>query len=429
MNEDSLETLMNALKESVRECHSRMEALPFVDALTSGRLPMQSYVSQLRSMATIHATLEHELGQDGTLDTGSVLHGIPSRLVHLRRDLSTLDRQLIPDLEGAVGHTRSIAAHIRNCRIERPADLLGIIYVLQGMTLGNAAHLPDVLNIFGDETAGTAYYYGGYGDRTAECWQEFRCAMNSIEIGQEEFISIIRTALDFFDRLELLYSSLYPVWNETLIHTAGMLNPEAGDHAVPGDFREIEAAVVAAGRCRGEFPYFDERFQERGRSFARSDAAWLATLGRLPESEALSQVEWLGRVLANRGMPRVTLERQLELLYEELTAAIPENAGTYERLLEAAESIRKERRHYIPEADFSDMTNRFIDATDGEIQGRFRGTGMMVLSAVCDQAAGMAGAVSSLQPWLTDPDRFDESWIETVQDTFRLALESVQNGR
>ncbi len=77
--------------------------------------------------------------------------------------------------------------------------------------------------------------------------------------------------------------------------TAGMLNPEAGDHAVPGDAMEIEAAVAAARRCREEFPYFDERYQERGRSFAKSDVAWLVTLTELPEAQLISQVEWLGK--------------------------------------------------------------------------------------------------------------------------------------
>jgi hypothetical protein len=48
-----------------------------------------------------------------------------------------------------------------------------------------------------------------------------------------------------------------------------------------GNVREIKAAVNAAKKCHEEFPYFEERYQERGRSFAKSDAAWLATLALL----------------------------------------------------------------------------------------------------------------------------------------------------
>jgi len=204
-----------------------------------------------------------------------------------------------------------------------------------------------------------------------------------------------------------------------------MLNPEAGDHAVPGDVRELRAAVAAADRCRGEFPYFDERFRERGRAFARSDAAWLAALAGLPAPQLLGQVEWLGRVLGNRGMPRITLERQLELLYEELAAAAPERAGQYGGLLEAAAGLGRERLQRIPEPVFSQLERAFHRDTGGALGGRFTRTGALIASAACDQAAGISGAVSSLVPWLTDAGRFAPDWIKAVRRTLERALAAV----
>ena len=322
-------------------------------------------------------------------------------------------------------HTRTIAELIRRYRVEQPSDLIGIMYVLEGTTLGNAVHLPDVLRAFGSQTAGTAHYYSGYGDRTAEYWQEFCSAMNALPMAQDGFSRLIQVALDFFDKLVALYSTFYPIQDAVMVFTAGMLNPEAGDHAVPNDAREIEAAVAAARKCREEFPYFDERYQERGRSFAKSDAAWLTTLSELPETQLLNQVEWLGRVLGNRGMPRITLERQLELLQEELAAAVPAKTDHYSGLLEAAESLKAERLHHIPEPVFSGLAREFHIATDGELQGRFRKTGALIVSAVCDQAAGVSEAVTSLLPWLTDPERFSPQWIAAVLTTSEKAQKSV----
>ena len=418
--------LMDSLKEATHERHVRMAALPFIVALTNGRLPLESYVGQLRTLAVIHGTLEHELALAGPGEIRNLLLGRPSRLVHLRKDLSLFDNLLIPDIAAAHEHARTIAERIRLYRAGHPTDLLGALYVLEGTTLGNTKHLPDVLKTFGGRTAGAAHYYAGYGDMTGTYWREFGDAMDALPVDHDACTRIIQVALDFFDRLEALYLTLYPIQGTTMAYMASMLNPEAGDHPVPSDAREIEAAVAAARKCRKDFPYFDERYQERGRGFAKSDAAWLATLAGLPEAQLLSQVEWLGRVLGNRGMPRITLERQLELLHEELVSAVPEKIAHYKGLIEAAQSLKGERLRCIPEPVFGDLAKGFSVGTDGEMGGRFAGTGVLIVSAVCDEQTGITGAVDSLVPWLTDTERFSPEWTATVLKTLTQAREATK---
>lgn len=418
-------TLMDSLKNAVSHQHARMEALPFIVALTNCTLPLESYVGLLRAMAVIHGTLEHELDQLQPHPIRTVMLDRPSRLVHLRKDLSIFDKEMIPDIEAAVSETRKIAEQIRLYRVKETEALLGILYVLEGTTLGNSVHLRDVLNNFGDKTSGKAYYYSGYGQDTARYWQEFRSAMNNLHIGQAGCDRVIQVASDFFTQLEALFTVLYPIDSSKMVFTAGMLNPEAGDHSVPDDGKELEAAVVAAKRCRDEFPYFDERYQERGRSFAKSDAAWLASLTLLPETQLVSQAEWLGRVLANRGMPRITLECQLEMLHEELVSAVPEKVDTYSGLAEVAKKLKKDRLRYIPESVYSKLAKDFCLATDNELQGRFKRTSDLIISAVSDRSAGISEAINSLQPWLTDEERFSSQWIAAVNKTFELAGKSV----
>jgi hypothetical protein len=204
-----------------------------------------------------------------------------------------------------------------------------------------------------------------------------------------------------------------------------MLNPEAGDHPVPQDLRALQAAVAAAVKCHDEFPYFNERFKERGRDFAKSDAAWLATLVDLPESQVISQVEWLGRVLGNRGIPRLTLERQLILLQEELAMSWPERAQDFRILREAAGMLERERFQLLPEGRFLDLVRAFQLATDGEQGGSYKGTGALIVSAVCDEAAGIPRAVDSLRPWLCEPERFSPAWIAAVVSTLEQAREAL----
>jgi heme oxygenase len=414
-------TLMDSLKEAISEQHARMEAIPFIAALTDGKLPIESYVGLLRAMAVIQGTLDHELAQIDSGTIRDIMLDRPSRLVHLRKDLSIIDGQFVPDIAGAVTQSRRIAERIRLYRVEHPTDLLGILYVLEGTTLGNTVHLNDVLKTVGDKTAGQAHYYTGYGKETSRYWREFSAAMNALPIDQECCRRLITAALDFFDQLEPLFSALYPLDNAVRVYSAGMLNPEAGDHTVPESTEELAAAVAAAKKCREDFPYFDERYRERGRSFAKSDAAWLASLAGLPEVHLVSQVEWLGRVLANRGMPRITLERQLELLYQELSATTPAKIEQYKGLLKAAEKLKAERLNIISEPVFNRLTGEFHLATEGELQR----CGDLIVSAVCDQSVGISEAVGSLLPWLTDPERFSPEWISAVAKTLKQAENSV----
>jgi hypothetical protein len=93
---------MAALKEAVRSRHARLEALPFIAALTGGQLPLVSYVGQLRAMAVLHSTLEHEAAQAPSPGLRALALGRPSRLAHLRADLGLFDALCVPDLPEAL---------------------------------------------------------------------------------------------------------------------------------------------------------------------------------------------------------------------------------------------------------------------------------------------------------------------------------------
>jgi heme oxygenase len=424
-----MKSLMESLKEAIGERHRRMEELPYIEALTRGDLPLNCYVAQLRAMAVIHGTLEYELGLADPTPITELYKNRPSRLSALRADLGVFDKLNIPDCLAANEHSLKIAERIRRIRLERPEDLPGFIYVLEGTTLGNTVHLPDVEKAFGDRAKGVTHYYSGYGPKTGSYWQEFRSAMNALPLENPAREGLIRSAHELFDLLEPLFSSLYPVEDRGWGFTAGMLNPEAGNHPVPGSEAEIQAAVTAAYRCLEEFPYFGERYGERGRSFAKSDAAWLASLTTLPPSRFLSQIEWLGRVLGNRGMPGITLERQLELLYRELTTAIPEGRAGYAVFKEAAEHLEAERYKTIPKQAFKNLVEGFNIAAAEEPRGRLLRAGELIVSAVCDEAAGITEAVGSLLSWIADGERFSDRWIEAVNKTVEKARDSIINPR
>jgi hypothetical protein len=183
---------------------------------------------------------------------------------------------------------------------------------------------------------------------------------------------------------------------------------------VPADDREIQAALRAADDCWRKFPYFEARYGERGRRFARSDAAWLATLPRYEPEQILKQARWLGRVLAGRGMPTLLLEDQLESLAAELTAANPGERPAHEKLLGAAAALRASRGKHLTEEAARRVAGEFEHAVGPEWSARLPHTGALLAAAVADECESARGAVDALLPWMTDAARFPPAWIAAI---------------
>jgi hypothetical protein len=169
---------------------------------------------------------------------------------------------------------------------------------------------------------------------------------------------------------------------------ASSINPEAGNYPITEDPRELRAAQAAGTRCLQEIPYVAQRYGERGRRFTDSDGAWLCTLKGVAVTR---QVFWLGRVLAGRGMPRIVLERHIEILVEELRKAVP--GGDYSSLEEAGKALKRERQAHFSEERGQELARAF--PYDGSLA-------RLLIAAVADEKAGVVNSVESLMEWLTE---------------------------
>jgi len=238
---------------------------------------------------------------------------------------------------------------------------------------------------------------------------------------------VVAAAGDSFEYLLRIFGALCPLEEGTLKPLATSLNPEAGAHPVPTDLREIEAAVHAGEKCLQKIPYFEARYGERGRRFTSSDSAWLVTLSDLEDAQAIEQVFWLGRVLTARGMPRLTLQVHLELLFEELVNAIPARRERFETLQRAAGALHEARRRRIDDAIFDSLSAEF-EARVGP-GATLHGAGALLVAAVADEADGVPNAVASLEDWMTDATRFAPPWIEAVRATLTNGRDEVHRGR
>jgi hypothetical protein len=204
------------------------------------------------------------------------------------------------------------------------------------------------------------------------------------------------------------------------------LNPEAGNHAITTDPRELRAALRAGERSRERFRYYQRRYGERGRRFTHSDSAWIVTLAGLDPAVAEGQLRWLGGLLAARGMPRWLLEVHLEVLHTELVAAAPEKRAAYDTLLRVAGLFRDERLSYLDEVTSSDLARTFDSRVGSASAHGLPEASALVVAAVADERAGQHRAVSSLVQWLADPERFSADWVAAVSETLAAAREAAR---
>ena len=414
-------SLMEELKAATQPAHRRLETAPFFSALAACQLPLESYVGQLRALALIHSVLEQALASCADPRVGSVWNREMCKLPLLQNDLRFFEPRTVADLKEGVDAALNAAEQLRLLSIERPLALLGCVYVLEGSTLGATVLRPLVARAFlltGEE--GQAYLHN-YGPEVQARWVQFQQRMNLLYLSAEERGQIVKAAGDVFQQLDSVFRALYPFPPESKTFLVTSINPEAGRHAVPADVREVQAAIRAGDICWERYPYYEQRYGERGRRFARSDAAWQATLYQYDPAQISQQVRWLSRVLAGRGMPSFLLDDQLEILVQELAAAIPEKRSAYEKLLPAAAELRESRRRHLTDAQIEVLATGFDRTVGPEWSGRLPHTGTLLGCAVADELEGSELAVESLRAWMTDAARFPAAWITAVEATLAEA--------
>jgi heme oxygenase len=388
--------LLDQLRSITWHRHEAFERLPFVSSLVAGTLPLESYIGQLRGFAVIFSALEQALAHTGTAVSirGAAL--LAARFDLLCTDLAFFAPRLVPDILPAVRHALATARTVREVAATSPDTLLGYLYVLEGTTKGNQVHLQDIVRCFhlqGDEGVS---FYRGYGIATPRHWEEFRAIMNAA--GEMVAPAAIHGAIEMYDHLEQFHASLSPLVESERGYTATALNPEAGDHPVPQNPLILQAALRAGRRCRDEFSYYERRYGERGRRFTESDAAWLAALADQPASVVTAQVQWLGRVLSARGMPFLLMERQLELLVEELEG-VGSRVPTEALRLVVAE-LRVQSKNGLSGCSLDETCGMVSRCLSDSLTSTFSDLPLLLVAAQCDLRAGMPECMASLTTWL-----------------------------
>ena len=414
-----------SLRTSTRELHSRIEATPFAKALLSKTLNLDAYVGYIRVMAVIHAALEVRLDACAHPLVSTVRTEALRRLPELLEDNEIFRWRLIPDAPKAVQAALRAASHIMFLSKENPMAMLGCLYVLGGSTKGAVVLAPLVAQALHLSPGRGLSYLTRHGGQGPAEWNRTAEILDAVVNDPGQIESIVEAAQVVFQCIYEAFEALWPVDQTVLRHCATALNPEAGNHAVPQDDRDLGSVLRASERCLAAFPYFLYRYGLRGKHFTDSDGAWLATLPNLGIDAMQAQVVWLAGVLSSRGMPRLLLARHMEILAEELLLARPDQVERSKLLQDCAFTVFQQLDTLIPRDIRDSLVQRVQKAC-----GRFRDFACaeavaLLASAVVDEVDGLEDATRNLLIWLADPARFSLSWVEAMNDTLAALLQSL----
>ncbi len=392
---------ISRLRAQSRKLHEKAHRLPFFQALWRHQLPLESFVTQLRCLAVIHGAMEKFLAAHEFQEPfRTLMEGYRPKLPLLLQDLDLYRERWIANVLPAVEKALRIADRILVLSEEDNTALVGFFYTLEGSTQGGRIMEPHVQKTFSiPEGQGTAFF-SCYGEHTQDRWQGFLYALAHAAMDASAQETVIKASGELFEALLEVYDKLFPFLEDQLGHHVVSLNPEAGQHPIPSDERELRASVAAAHRCWNAFPYFEMRYGDRGKRFAASDAAWLTTLCNLEVGALIDQVFWLADVLSVRGIPTWLLENQLRMLHEELMKARPEEMARYERLLLASDVLRSRRASAFSEEKMvafgHELKERFFRGSNGP----WKDLCLVLAAATADEVSGIQGSLEAVLSWL-----------------------------
>ncbi len=418
--------LSDQLRSALMPLHDQLQAVPYFTALINNKAPLSPYVTHLRIWAMVHAAIESGLDRADCAAVSEVWFDGMRRLPLILADIDYFRDvppvyPLIPDPVQPMERAFKIVGVLRKDGGIRPASLLGCLYVLEGAVAGGKPIALALSRAFGlTARTGAAYYWALKEDGPSR-FEAFKMRLDAASLSSRERECIVRAAMDFMAECIDLFTDIYDpsatpeVVERGIRFHALSFNPEAGNHPVCQDPREISAVMAASLQCLVDYPYLVYRFGARGRRFADSDGAWLVYLTTLEPEYMLSQVLWSGRLLASRGLPQLLVENHLRLLHRELCRLIPENQDRYDTLLFCADHIRRTRQELLSEDVVEALKSDFCSQTG--LYGNFAAeeAAKLIIAAVIDEAQGLPNATDSLLPWLADPMRRPASWIKTVR--------------
>jgi heme oxygenase (biliverdin-IX-beta and delta-forming) len=176
---------LNTLKSQTAVAHKRLEHLPVSSSILSPEMKTEDYAYYLKLMYDVHYDVEENI------------FPLLSRNIH---DLTERTKKyLIEEDLAFLNYNKPVASPVFNTENITIPFALGILYVVEGSSLGGRFILKNIETIKGlDEGKGVSYFTG-YGNKTGSHWKSFLNALTEYQKKNNCEDEIIKGAIYAFD--------------------------------------------------------------------------------------------------------------------------------------------------------------------------------------------------------------------------------------
>lgn len=152
-------SLRTQLKNLTKPFHDALEATPLALALASGTLSKKTYIQYLQALYLLHEKLENPIQNMSEWHKYHINPDSHCRLHLIAADLGALGAS-------TQEHPFNIDIHVN---WNFPAAI-GVLYVLEGSTMGGRLLAQRNQHILGDDGRSATRYFEAYGDETMARW-------------------------------------------------------------------------------------------------------------------------------------------------------------------------------------------------------------------------------------------------------------------
>lgn len=203
-------TFGQRLKDATWDLHQRAERGALPRDLLRGCLPLDRYIAMLGQLLLVHTALEEQIRRNrpATRTLAALIDDGQFKAELLRQDLRHLG--VDPDSVRPAVATRDLLRRIDLLAAERPSDLIGLHYVLEGSTNGNRYLARVARQAYGLDSGAGTRYLDPYGEQQAQRWARFKALLAETEFTAEQEAGIVAAARLMFEGITRVYAELYP---------------------------------------------------------------------------------------------------------------------------------------------------------------------------------------------------------------------------
>ncbi len=195
-------TVRTRLRKATHSAHVRLNRNPTLHRLTEADLTLADYVKVVQAYDLFYKRLETRIAQAAPLIDDAFPYVSREKAGWLATDLDKL---------GIVtpAHPPSAETEWDFGVIDNIGQLAGVLYVIEGSTLGGQIIVRHLGKNLGLTRESGARFFHGYGADTEACWQEFCFWLESLSLQHNQIERAEQAARTLFSKLETLLAAYY----------------------------------------------------------------------------------------------------------------------------------------------------------------------------------------------------------------------------